>query len=202
MQYLPFDCEFICAWRVEQVTLFAQCWEELLPDSPAYSQDCIIFLTQLNNWKKLKKKLGCFATLCKFPCHKVLHYRESHSLFLNFSHIKYVISWPQLKNWRISQLLMTFYKHILGEAWFLVLGVLLGTFVGFCPPFLYLGDECGTWSTCSFQMTCICHFFSLFFLALPRASYGYIQCDLILNAVWRFSNKFSISLRCRKFSFK
>ena len=35
------------------------------------------------------------------------------------------------------------------------------------------------------------------FDALPRTSYGYIQCGFIPSAVWRFSNYFSSSCRCR-----
>ena len=41
------------------------------------------------------------------------------------------------------------------------------------------------------HMACICHFV---FYALPRASYGYIQCGFIPSAVWRLSNIFSSSL--------
>ena len=41
------------------------------------------------------------------------------------------------------------------------------------------------------HMACICHFV---FYALPRASYGYIQCGFIPSVVWRFSIIFSSSL--------
>ena len=48
------------------------------------------------------------------------------------------------------------------------------------------------------HMACICHFV---FYALPRASYGYIQCGFIPSAVWRFSNIFSELFRCRNLAF-
>ena len=45
------------------------------------------------------------------------------------------------------------------------------------------------------HMACICHF--VCFFALPRASYGYIQCGFIPSVVWRFSNIFFRLFRCR-----
>ena len=36
--------------------------------------------------------------------------------------------------------------------------MLLGAICRLPPPFQYLGDEFGTWSLCSLQMACICHF--------------------------------------------
>ena len=47
---------------------------------------------------------------------------------------------------------------------------------------------------------CVYHKWHVFviFYVLPRASYGYIQCEFIPSAVWRFSNKFFSSFRCRK----
>ena len=55
------------------------------------------------------------------------------------------------------------------------------------------------WETCFMinmfsHMACICHFV---FYALPRASYGYIQCGFIPSVVWRFSNIFFQLFRCR-----
>ena len=44
----------------------------------------------------------------------------------------------------------------------------------------------------SFHMAYICHFLN--FHALPRASYGYIQCGFIPSVVWRFSKNFPVPL--------
>ena len=104
-------------------------------------------------------------------------------------------------NWKIeeySQLILTSFNYII-EAWFIFWGVLLGILVVFCPPFLYLGDEHGTWSTCLFQMTCSYHLF--IFMSCPQP-HGYIWFGFIPSAVCRFSNKYSSSLRYGKFSFK
>ena len=98
--------------------------------------------------------------------------------------------WPQLEIAIFFLLIIISYNYIVGEAWLVFLGVLLGTSVSFFLPFLYLGDEHGKWLRCSFHMGSICHVFS--FCALPRASYEYIWCGLTPSVVWKFCNTFQL----------
>ena len=100
-----------------------------------------------------------------------------HFLFLNsailhsciFGHSCLYLLKSPFNTWHLSIIFV-------GLSWFASIGMHVGIFQVFYPPFLYLGDEHVSWSTCFSQMACICLFV---FLCPAKTLYGYIHCGFI-----------------------
>ena len=126
-------------------------------------------------------------TLCKLPNDKVnyFNYKESHSLFFNFSHFVKVTFLATAENWIIFQVIFDILKldyRSLASNFTCV----LGTFEGFLPSISAL--RWWTW-----YMT----FVILYFYVLPWLSFWYIWFGSIPSLVSRFSNNISSPFRCR-----
>ena len=113
---------------------------------------------------KIKNKV--LLPYVSYPCYKMAPYKEFQNPLFNFSHFWKVTIWLELIKWIIITLIF--------DILYLYYRSLVSTFRCAFSHFCSVSPSvAGTWSTCSVQMTSMCHY------VLPRTSYVYSQCAFI-----------------------
>ena len=144
-------------WHIWNICpLFTWYWGELQPNI------CKIAQSSLYSWTMyIIIKNEVLPPYTKLPCHKVA---PGIPLPLSqFSHFAKLQFWPQL------YISANFAFTFVGLCWFVSIDIHLGVFEVFYPPFLYLGEEHVSWSTCSHKW----HVFTiLFFMSCPEPPMG------------------------------
>ena len=161
-----------------------------LPNSPTYPQECTIFFIHLkieNNletrcfhlWWILQSQGGIWQGIPQPPFNDSYLWRSHFGYSWKLNYFSNYI-WHPISNYRkgLVSIVRCAFKH-------------------FCTffAFLYLGDDYGTWSTCSFQMTCICHF--VFFLSCSEPP----MCITTMDSFPVQPNIFSSPFKCRNLAF-